>query len=385
MNREFRMPEKVRFGADALSSLKDLSADYGTAALLVTGHHTVRDGIAARVTGLLQSAGIRVALFDGVCGEPTDRTAAEGLAQYQKEHCDFFIAVGGGSAIDTMKAIAVLSVHPGPLSNYIGREIPGTLPPMIAVPTTAGTGSEATRFTIITDTASGVKMLLQGNALMPRLALLDPSLTVSAPKKVTAASGLDALTHCVEAYTSKKANSLSDTFALSAVRRIFHALPHAYRDGSDLTSREEMLFGAFEAGVAFNNSSVTLIHGMSRPIGALFHVPHGISNAMLLKVCLRFALDGAYERFGTLGRVIGAAAENTSDKDAAQAFLTAITELCALCEIPTIEEYGIDRASFFTQIDKMTADAMASGSPSNTAKPVDPDIIKMLYTKLWEE
>ena len=177
---------------------------------------------------------------------------------------------------------------------------------------------------------------------------------------------------------------MSDTFALSAVKRIFQYLPRAYADGSDVKAREEMSLAAFEAGVAFNNASVTLIHGMSRPIGALFHVPHGISNAMLLPTCFAFALDGAQSRFADMARAIGKASEEDSDGAAAEAFLEAIREICGVCEIPTLEAYGIDREKFFASVEKMAADAIASGSPANTAKAVTEADVRKLYAQLWE-
>lgn len=254
---------------------------------------------------------------------------------------------------------------------------------MAAIPTTSGTGSETTKFTIITDSKTDIKMLLGGNSLIPDIAIIDPELTVSMPKGITAATGLDALTHAIESYTSKKAQPLTDSMAVSAVKRIFKYLPLAYKNGDDRKAREEMSVAAFEAGVAINNASVTIVHGMSRPIGANFHVPHGISNAMLLEKCLSFALDGTYERFGELARAIGAADNTDDDKSAAEKLITAIKELCRICEIPTLEEYGIDREKFFAVMDKMADDAIASGSPANTVKTVTKEDVLEIYRRLW--
>src|SRR5699024_916176 len=158
-----------------------------------------------------------------------------------------------------------------------------------------------------------------GSCLMPDLAVIDPQFTMTAPPKITAATGLDALCHAVEAYTSRKSQTLSDTFALSAVKRIFKYLPQAYQNGSNQEARVQMSVAALEAGIAFNNASVTIIHGMSRPIGALFHVAHGISNAMLMKACLTFALKGTYERFARLGDDIIVTTEGQSDPEKATA------------------------------------------------------------------
>ena len=226
-------------------------------------------------------------------------------------------------------------------------------------------------------------MLLKGPVLMPDLAIDDPAFTLTAPASVTAATGLDALCHAAEAYTSRKAQPLTDDLAVSAVKRIFKNLPVVYKEPSNIEARAEMSLAALEAGIAFNNASVTIIHGMSRPIGALFHVPHGLSNAMLLSECFSFALDGAYDRFADLGRAIGASSADDDDKTTAEAFLTACKEICDICEIPTLEKFGIEKEKFFEVMDKMADDALASGSPANTIKPVAKEDILNIYKNLW--
>ena len=266
----------------------------------------------------------------------------------------------------------------------MGKVIDVKMPPMVAIPTTAGTGSEATQFTIITDTKKDIKMLLKGKVLIPSLAVIDPQFTMTAPPKITAATGLDALCHAVEAFTSRKAQTLSDTFALSAVKRIFQYLPIAFHDGKNEEARVQMSVAALEAGIAFNNASVTLIHGMSRPIGALFHVPHGLSNAMLIRECLTFALPGAYERFAILGRAIGAAQQTDSDQVAAEKFLEAIIAITRELETPTLEQFGIQKESFMAVVDKMAYDAMDSGSPQNTQREITQADIVTLYHNLWK-
>ncbi|MEG2700744.1 MAG: iron-containing alcohol dehydrogenase, partial [Hungatella sp.] len=194
---------------------------------------------------------------------------------------------------------------------------------------------------------------------------------------------LDALCHAVESYTSVKDQTLSDSFALSAVKRIFKYLPVAFHDGKNETARVEMSVAALEAGIAFNNASVTLIHGMSRPIGAMFHVAHGLSNAMLLKECLSYALEGAYDRFAELGRSIGAAEASDSDKKASEKFLEALIKLTEELETPTLAEFGIDKEAFFAVIPKMAHDAMESGSPQNTRRSITETDIIQIYKNLW--
>lgn len=383
MSRLFYMPPTIISGPDSLSAAGDQIC-LGKKALVVTGKIVARQACTQALLELLSDKGVEYEVFSDIPGEPTDQMVQAGLEAYQAARCDFMIAVGGGSPMDLMKAVAVRLKYPTqPLSSFMGQVIQGPFVPMVAIPTTAGTGSEATMFTVITDTATDVKMLLKGPALIPTVAVVDPAFSVSAPPSVTASTGLDALTHAVESYTSRLAQPLTDTLAVSAVKRIMVSLPRAYRDGENLEARSQMALAALEAGVCITNASVTLVHGMSRPIGALFHVPHGLSNAMLLPDCLEFALEGALERFADLGRATGVAGPCQDDASAARAFLTSVRELCAICQVPTLEEYGVDRKTFFDQIPKMSADAVASGSPGNTVRTVTEADCARIYRVLW--
>lgn len=383
MSRLFYMPPTIISGPDSLSAAGDQIC-LGKKALVVTGKIVARQACTQTLLQLLSDKGVDYEVFSDIPGEPTDRMVQAGLEAYQAARCDFMIAVGGGSPMDLMKAVAVRLKYPTrTLGSFMGQVIPGPFVPMVAIPTTAGTGSEATMFTVITDTATDVKMLLKGPALIPAVAVVDPAFSVSAPPSVTASTGLDALTHAVESYTSRLAQPLTDTLAVSAVKRIMVNLPRAWRDGQNLEARGQMALAALEAGVCITNASVTLVHGMSRPIGALFHVPHGLSNAMLLPDCLEFALEGALERFADLGRATGVAGPCQDDASAARAFLTSVRELCAICQVPTLEEYGVDRKTFFDQIPKMSADAVASGSPGNTVRTVTEADCARIYRGLW--
>ena len=383
MAREFIVPGQIITEAGALDMAEAVLGRFGKKAMIVTDQVMIDLGNCAKVEAALKNQGVAYTIFSEIAGEPTDTMIDEGLRQYQEEGCDFLVALGGGSPIDSMKAIGSLVKNGGNISDYMGKIIDVEMPPMAAIPTTAGTGSEATQFTIITDTKKDIKMLLKGKVLMPTLAISDPQFTMTAPPKITAATGLDALCHAVEAYTSNKAQTLSDTFALSAVKRIFKYLPAAFHDGKNEEARIQMSVAALEAGTAFNNASVTLIHGMSRPIGALFHVAHGLSNAMLMKECLSYALSGAYDRFAELGRSIGAASSEDSDKEASEKFLAAVVKLTEELETPTLAEFGIDKEAFFQVIEKMAYDAMESGSPQNTRRTVTQADVEQMYRNLW--
>ena len=384
MAREFIVPGQIFSGSGALKLAETEIAGLGKKALIVTDQVMIDLGNCAKVEEMLNAQNIAYVVFAGITGEPKDTMIAEGLSVYKENRCDFLIALGGGSPIDSMKAIASLVENGGSIDDYMGKVIDVPMPPMVAIPTTAGTGSEATQFTIITDTEKDIKMLLKGKVLMPDLAVIDPQFTMTAPPKITAATGLDALCHAVEAYTSRKAQAMSDTFALSAVKKIFTWLPKAFHDGKDEEARIQMSIAATEAGIAFNNASVTVIHGMSRPIGALFHIAHGLSNAMLIRVCLTFALSGAYDRFADLGRAIGVADKAMEDTEAAERFLQAIIALTKELETPTLKEYGVDEAEFMAVVPKMAADAMDSGSPQNTRRDITQQQVEELYRQLWQ-
>ena len=343
----------------------------------------VKFGNAAKVENALKKVNVPYVIFDGANTEPTDKIVEAGLKVYKETACDFLIALGGGSPMDTAKAIAFMSVCKGKISDYMHTVIDMEVPYLVAIPTTAGTGSEATKNTIIADTENNVKMLLGGPSIIPALAVVDPTFTMTAPPKVTAATGVDALTHAIESYTSRKAQPLSDIFAISAVKKIHQNLPICYKDGKNVEARLQMSIAALEAGIAFNNASVTIVHGMSRPIGALFHIAHGVSNAVLLPACMEFAIEENTARFAEIGRLMGVADESTSDQDAAKAMVKEVARFCKEVGIPTLAELGVKKEDFFAQLDKMADDALESGSPQNTMRIPTKEQIIEIYKKLF--
>lgn len=380
---QFLVPKSVYIGRSALAESEVALKACGKKALIVTGKHVGKSPMMDELKKTLEKIGCSYEVFDDITGEPTDVMIKEGVKVYLDKACDFLVGIGGGSPLDSAKAIAAMAVNAGEIADFMGKEISGEIPPIVAIPTTSGTGSEATKFTVITDVNSGVKMLLRGEKLIPKVAIIDPDFTMDMPKSVTSSTGLDALTHAIEAFTSKKAFALTDAYAIDAIKRIMKYLPISYTHGFDEYAKEQMAIAAFEAGICINNSSVTLVHGMSRPIGANFHVPHGLSNAMLLTECLSFAMDGAIEKFARLGREIEVCDGSVSDEVAASAFIDAVANLVATCEVPTMSEYGIGKEEFLAVIDKMASDAVASGSPANTVKVVTKDDCVMLYKKIY--
>ncbi len=378
----FEMPAHTFTGKCAIAEAMPHMRRFGNKALIVTGPHVGKSKMVEQLKEELEGGGIASEVFDGITGEPDDLMIQKGAQIYREMSAKFVIGIGGGSPIDSAKAIAVAAGAQEDITTYCGKDITGDIAPIVAIPTTAGTGSEATKFSVITDTENSVKMLLKGEGMLPKIAILNSIFTKDMPGRVTAFTGIDALTHAVEAFTSKQAGAFTDVFAVSAVKRIMANLVTAYKDGNDVKAREQMALAAYEAGVCINNSSVTLVHGMSRPLGAIFHVPHGMSNAMLLEECLEFALPNAYEKLAILAHEIGIRCKD--EMVAAREFIGEISRLIRICEIPTPKEYGIDRDEFISAIPKMAEDAIASKSPSNTVRDVTSLDCEIIYKSVYK-
>ncbi len=368
MSFTFSTVPKVFFGEGALKAALPEIAHLGKRALVVTGKIITKIGLADLVQKALAEQGIESVLFNNLPGEPTDTMIMEGVGICKSNRCDFIIGLGGGTPIDTAKAIAAMSALPGKMIDYKGKELNGDFAPLVLIPTTAGTGSEVTRYFVFTNTGTNEKLLFKGDALLPKVAIIDYTYTITSPRNITLATGMDALCHAVESYTCRRANPLTDLFCLDAVRRIFSYLPRACTDGTDKEARENLSIAAYEAGVAINGSPTTIIHGMSRPIGAYFHVPHGISNAMLAVECLKAVLEGCYERFARLAVAVGAAEAECAPREAAGKFMQRLEAFTNGLQVPTLREYGIDLEKFATLEDRMAADSVASGSPANCWK-----------------
>ena len=288
---------------------------------------------------------------------------------FVENDCDGVIAVGGGSSIDTGKGIAVTATNEGPLSEYAGyHRIPRPGVPLFAIPTTAGTGSEMTRVTVITDTRRNVKMMLLDAHLLPRAAFVDYTLTLTMPRSLTANVGVDTLTHGIEAYVSRKAGTITDALALSCVDLVGKHLVRAWKKPGDHAAREGMMEAASLGGMAFSNSSVCLVHGMSRPLGAVFHLPHGLSNSVLLPAVTRFSVSAAPERYAALARKIGWAGEKDDRSKACEMLVEGLQNLNNTVEIPGLRDCGISKQALTDALDKMASDALESGSPQNNPR-----------------
>jgi len=323
-------------------------------------------------------------VFTDTIPDPTTDSVEKCRKMLEKGAFDSIVAVGGGSPMDTAKAAAVLHTHKGRMRDYKAPfQMDKPSLPLIAIPTTSGTGSEVTKFTIITDSESGEKMLCIGLAYLPLAAVLDFELTMSMPWRLTADTGIDALCHAMEARVSRKRNVFANSFALSSLTKISQHLRKACYEPTNRTAREFMMLASTEAGMAFSNSSVTLIHGMSRPIGALFHVPHGLSNAMLAPKVTKFSIPGAIPEYAECARAMSVCAAGTSDDVAAMALPSALTSLCVELKVPTMAEFGIKQEEYDRAIPAMAQAALASGSPNNNPVIPTQGQIEQLYRDCW--
>ena len=337
-----------------------------------------------KIQALLAAVGIAADVFDDTVPEPTDSSISAGVARIQNGAYDVIIALGGGSPIDSAKAIAILGKFGGEIRDYkFPRQVHESGVPIVAIPTTAGTGSEATKFTIITDEESNEKLLCVGLGFMPVAAIIDYSLTTSVPARTTADTGIDAMTHAIEAYVSQKRSLYSDAQALAALRLIGPNLQAAYHDGKNAAAREAMMLGSTLAGIAFCNSSVALVHGMSRPIGAFFHVPHGLSNAMLLPAVTEFSIPAAPERYADCARALGVADVNVDDAEANSRLIRFLKDLNQELQVPSLAEFGAEHAEFEARVVTMCEQAFASGSPSNNPRVPNQEEMLALYRSLW--
>ncbi len=386
MTAQFNIPSVVLFGAGASRELGPLLTRRNlNRVLLVTDAFMVSTGLAARVVADLSAAGVFTEVFSEVQPDPTQANVLAGVARLRASGAEAVVALGGGSPIDCAKVIAILPTNPPPLTRFMGRHnVPHAGLPVFAIPTTAGTGSEVTKVAVITDTTRDIKMMMLDPHLLPAAALLDYELTLSMPAALTAAVGIDTLTHGIEAYVSRLATPLTDPLALSCIRLVSEHLETAWREPGNRPAREGMMLAATHGGMAFANSSVALVHGMSRPIGALFHVAHGISNAMLLPTVTRFSVAGVMARYAMVARTLGWADVGTGDKEAVATLVHGLEALNRRLQIPRLRDCpGLDQARFNASLEKMAADALASGSPKNN--PVEPtaEQIVQLYQQAW--
>ncbi len=341
----FRTTPRIVMG---LGALKNLAAEVGALKakkiLIVTDQGLIDAGLVSQIQEVLDKAGIQNAFFKDVETDPRYEIVADCVAKIRSEDADLIVGFGGGSPIDIAKVSAVMATNEGPISEYFGIDLvpqPGL--PTIIIPTTAGTGSEVTPIAILSDHTEKLKKGIVSSYLFPSVALLDPELTLGLPPDVTAATGMDALIHAIESYTSKNASSLSDLLASQAMNLISRNIRTAFADGSNLTARSNMLEGSLLAGMAFCNAGVTAVHAFAYPIGAEFHIPHGVANSIMLTPVMEFNKLGNLEKFARIADYLGENTAGLSTRDAANTAVEAMRNLAADLKIPGhLSEFGIE-------------------------------------------
>ena len=333
----FFMPSETLIGIGAAKSLPEkIKRLGGTKPLIVTDKGIVNSGVLKQVTDTLDTASLTYVIFDETVPNPTDKNVHDGADLYQRSACDSLITVGGGSPHDCGKGIALVVKNGGKIHDYEGLDKSSQpLMPYVAVNTTAGTASEMTRFTIITDSSRHVKMAIVDKNVTPHVAINDPVLMMGMPPSLTAATGMDALTHAVEAFVSTAATPMTDACAIQAFKLIFKYLRKAVANGADIEARDGMCYAEYLAGMAFNNASLGYVHAMAHQLGGFYDLPHGECNAVLLPHVQRFNLISRVEKFVEMAIHFGEDVEGLSDREAAELAIDAMAQLSQDVGIPS--------------------------------------------------
>ncbi len=355
----------------------------GQHALIVTDPFlaTLEGGAVEKTIAYLDAAGIRSSVFFGVQANPKDTDVAAGLACYQDNQCDMIVTVGGGSPHDCGKAIGIMATHPGKIGDYAGIDtLSNPLPPIVSVNTTAGTASEVTRHCVITDTETHLKYVIVSWRNLPLVSINDPLLMLGKPRALTAATGMDALTHAVEAYVSVDANPVTDAAAIQAIKLIASNLRTAVANGSDLKARENMAYGSLLAGMAFNNGNLGYVHAMAHQLGGLYDLPHGVANAILLPHVCRYNLIANVQKFADIAEFLGENTAGCSSLEAADKAIEALFRLSADVSIPAhLSELGVQEKDFGLMADNALKDGNAFSNPRKGNRDDIIEIFKAAY------
>ena len=344
MSTYYFLPTRNVFGEGAVQEAGDLVKSLGAKkCLIVTDRYLGQIGMADRVQGILKKAGIEACIFAGAEPNPTDKNVEAGARFYQENECNSIISLGGGSSHDCAKGIGLVAANGGQIADFEGVDKSSKpMIPLMAINTTAGTASEITRFCIITDTSRKVKMAIVDWRVTPQIAINDPELMKGMPPSLTASTGMDALTHAIEAYVSTDANPLTDAAAIMAIKMISHYLPKAVANGNYMKARDKMAYAQYLAGIAFNNASLGYVHAMAHQLGGFYNLPHGVCNAILLPYVESYNLIGNMNRFRDVAQAMGVQVEGISVTCAAEKAIEAIKKLSRQLEIPTdLKQLGV--------------------------------------------
>jgi len=332
----FNLPTSIEFGNGTVNNVGKRAKELGgKKALIITDKGLAQTGILKKVTDSLEQEGIPFLVYDEITPNPKDVDCVKAYEQFKDENIDLLLGLGGGSSMDTAKAIGVLFTHEGELKDRYGFNLlERDITPLICIPTTSGTGSEVTTGSVITDTNTKQKEAILDIKLAPKLAIVDPELTLSLPKSITAATGMDALTHAIEAYTSNIAEPISDALSLYAIEIIAKYLPLAVEDGNNLEARQNMLVGSLIAGMAFTHADLGAVHAMAEPLGGLYDTPHGVANSIFLPHVFGYNIPSNPEKHATVALKLGATVERKTQEEIAQEGVVLLHELASKIGIP---------------------------------------------------
>lgn len=383
MVHRFILNEVSYFGPGARKELPEVVNRLGKSkALIVTDAGLVKFGVAKMVTDVLDEAAVPYEIFSDVKPNPTVTNVKNGIEAYKKSGADFIIAIGGGSSIDTAKAVGIVINNPE-FSDIVSLE--GCAPtknkcvPIVALPTTAGTAAETTINYVIIDEVNHKKMVCVDPNDIPAVAIVDAELMYTLPASLTAATGMDALTHAIEGYITKGAWALSDMFEIEAIRMISRNLPTAVAEPSNAVARDAMAVAQYVAGMAFSNVGLGLVHGMAHPLGSLFDIPHGVANALLLPTIMEWNMPSCLDKYPAIAEAMGVDISGMTREEAAQAACDAVKALSIKVGIPQhLSEIGIKESDIETLSEQAIADVCTPGNP----RDVTIEDIKALYTKV---
>lgn len=380
---ELYQPRHTLIGRDGITMIPHfLSRLSAKKVLVVTDKGLIKLGTAGKVTSVLDEAGIEYLIYDGVQPNPTTRIVYEALDFYQKNDCGALIAIGGGSPIDVAKAVSILSANGGKIEDYNGvNKSMRHGAPVIAVNTTAGTGSECTRAYVVTDEETKSKMLMVDTNCLAHLALNDPMLMVGMPPSLTAATGIDALTHAIESYICNIHTPYTDALALEAIRLVCHALRNAVRDGSDMEARTDMCWAEYMAGLSFSNAGLGLVHGIAHQLGGYYNIPHGLANAMMLPRVLEYNRPYCMGRLAQVAQAMGEKVDDCSVDEASKKAIEAVCRLCQDVHIPPLCETKFR----MEDIDVLAKNALAdTATQTNIVRPTVEDVKTILAKTYYE-
>ena len=382
MSTYYFLPTRNVFGEGAVQEAGDLVKSLGAKkCLIVTDRYLGQIGMADRVQGILKKAGIEACIFAGAEPNPTDKNVEAGARFYQENECNSIISLGGGSSHDCAKGIGLVAANGGQIADFEGVDKSSKpMIPLMAINTTAGTASEITRFCIITDTSRKVKMAIVDWRVTPQIAINDPELMKGMPPSLTASTGMDALTHAIEAYVSTDANPLTDAAAIMAIKMIAHYLPKAVANGNYMKARDKMAYAQYLAGIAFNNASLGYVHAMAHQLGGFYNLPHGVCNAILLPYVESYNLIGNMNRFRDVAQAMGVQVEGISVTCAAEKAIEAIKKLSRQLEIPTdLKQLGVREEEFGIMADNAKKDVCQLTNPRTATREQVIEIYRQAY------